>query len=71
MNNLQEMIKGSLIWILQMPLFVNQARNKSLAKKKGKNDDVLSDLVGEIHEHVTAFKEANKEIKRISTYLMR
>ncbi|KAG6501509.1 hypothetical protein ZIOFF_041390 [Zingiber officinale] len=44
--------------------------NKKLTtrKRKGKADDILGDLVGEIHKYVTAVNEANEEMKRISTY---
>ncbi|KAG6507860.1 hypothetical protein ZIOFF_033213 [Zingiber officinale] len=37
-------------------------------KRKGKADDALDDLVGEIHKYVIAVTEANEEMKRISTY---
>ena len=44
------------------------SKKQVTSKKKMKNDDILSDLVGDIHEYVTALKEANEEIKGISTY---
>ncbi|KAG6473578.1 hypothetical protein ZIOFF_067495 [Zingiber officinale] len=37
-------------------------------KRKGKADDALDDLVGEIHKYVIAVNEANEEMKGISTY---
>ncbi|KAG6469112.1 hypothetical protein ZIOFF_073810 [Zingiber officinale] len=37
-------------------------------KRKGKADDALDDLVGEIHKYVIAVTEANEEMKGISTY---
>ncbi|KAG6488983.1 hypothetical protein ZIOFF_050241 [Zingiber officinale] len=44
--------------------------NKKLTtrKRKGKADDVLGDLVGEIHKYVIAVNEANEEMKGLSTY---
>ncbi|KAG6485809.1 hypothetical protein ZIOFF_054374 [Zingiber officinale] len=44
--------------------------NKKLTtrKRKGKADDALDDLVGEIHKYVIAVTEANEEMKGISTY---
>ncbi|XP_042454902.1 uncharacterized protein LOC122038973 [Zingiber officinale] len=44
--------------------------NKKLTtrKRKGKIDDVLGDLVGEIHKYVIVVNEANEEMKGISTY---
>ncbi|XP_042465761.1 uncharacterized protein LOC122048232 [Zingiber officinale] len=44
--------------------------NKKLTtrKRKGKADDALDDLVGEIHKYVIAVNEANEEMKGISTY---
>ncbi|KAG6487569.1 hypothetical protein ZIOFF_056157 [Zingiber officinale] len=37
-------------------------------KRKGKTDDALDDLVGDIHKCVIAVTEANEEMKGISTY---
>ncbi|KAG6522393.1 hypothetical protein ZIOFF_019533 [Zingiber officinale] len=37
-------------------------------KRKGKADDALDDLVGEIHKYVIAVTEANEEMKGIFTY---
>ncbi|KAG6502967.1 hypothetical protein ZIOFF_035256 [Zingiber officinale] len=37
-------------------------------KRKGKADDALDDLVGEIHKYVIAVNKANEEMKGISTY---
>ncbi|KAG6487830.1 hypothetical protein ZIOFF_056566 [Zingiber officinale] len=37
-------------------------------KRKGKANDALDDLVGEIHKYVIAVTEANEEMKGISTY---
>ncbi|KAG6489560.1 hypothetical protein ZIOFF_050835 [Zingiber officinale] len=37
-------------------------------KRKGKADDALDDLVGEIHKYVIVVTEANEEMKGISTY---
>ncbi|KAG6482883.1 hypothetical protein ZIOFF_059522 [Zingiber officinale] len=37
-------------------------------KRKGKADDALDDLVGEIHKYAIAVTEANEEMKGISTY---
>ncbi|KAG6536573.1 hypothetical protein ZIOFF_001631 [Zingiber officinale] len=37
-------------------------------KEKKKTDNVLGDLVGEIHKYVIAVNEANEEMKRIFTY---
>ncbi|XP_042436681.1 uncharacterized protein LOC122022690 [Zingiber officinale] len=44
--------------------------NKKLTtrKRKGKTNDVLGDLMGEIHKYVIAVNEANEEMKGISTY---
>ncbi|XP_042472175.1 uncharacterized protein LOC122054810 [Zingiber officinale] len=44
--------------------------NKKLTtrKRKWKVDDVLGDLVGEIHKYAIAVNEANEEMKGISTY---
>ncbi|KAG6489242.1 hypothetical protein ZIOFF_050511 [Zingiber officinale] len=44
--------------------------NKKLTtrKRKGKADDALDDLVGEIHKYVIAVNEANEEMKGISAY---
>ncbi|KAG6483800.1 hypothetical protein ZIOFF_060500 [Zingiber officinale] len=44
--------------------------NKKLTtrKRKGKADDAVDDLVGEIHKYVIAVTEANEEMKGISTY---
>ncbi|KAG6527657.1 hypothetical protein ZIOFF_009783 [Zingiber officinale] len=44
--------------------------NKKLTtrKRKGKADDALDDLVGEIHKYVIAVTESNEEMKGISTY---
>ena len=38
------------------------------SKKRGKTDDALNDFVGEIHEYVVVVKEANEELKGISSY---
>ncbi|KAG6483806.1 hypothetical protein ZIOFF_060506 [Zingiber officinale] len=37
-------------------------------KRKGKADDALDDLVGEIHKYVIAVTETNEKMKGISTY---
>ncbi|KAG6470042.1 hypothetical protein ZIOFF_071059 [Zingiber officinale] len=37
-------------------------------KKKGKSDDVLCDLVGDISKYVTIIIELNEEMKEIPTY---
>ena len=38
------------------------------SKKREKTDNALNDFVGEIHEYVVAVKEANEELKGISSY---
>ncbi|XP_042382113.1 uncharacterized protein LOC121974902 [Zingiber officinale] len=44
--------------------------NKKLTtrKRKGKADDALGDLMGEIHKYVIVVTDANEEMKEISTY---
>ncbi|KAG6503595.1 uncharacterized protein LOC121984596 isoform X2 [Zingiber officinale] len=44
------------------------SKKSTTRKKKGKSDDVLGDLVGEIHKYITTVMEANEEMKGISTY---
>ncbi|KAG6530867.1 hypothetical protein ZIOFF_004628 [Zingiber officinale] len=43
-------------------------KKSTTRKRKGKADDALDDLVGEIHKYVIAVTEANEEMKGISTY---